>query len=98
MDRIPTNPRSSRPRHLTLAAVIALGLLVGGCLTAIEPPKRQVKLPEPPKQAEVAPALAREHQRILSAYSGAYQDARLEDYIKQVVDKLVAASDRPDQR
>jgi predicted Zn-dependent protease len=77
--------------------VVALGLMLGGCLTA-SMPERVVSLPEPPKAAEFPPAVQREHERILAAYSGAYRDARLEGLIKQTVEKLVAASDRPDQR
>src|SRR5262249_27011850 len=56
-------------------------------------------LPEPAKPKQVAavvpPAVEREHQRILAAYGGAYDDARLEGVINDTVEKLVAASDRP---
>ena len=98
MHATPTEPRDRRSaRRLALPAVLALACTLGGCLTASEP-QRKVTLPEPPKQAELAPAVAREHQRILAAYSGAYQDARLEGLLKQTVDRLVAASERPDQR
>ena len=45
-----------------------------------------------------APAQQREHQRILAAYGGAYDDPRLQAMLDQTVDKLVAASDRPDLR
>ena len=84
-------------RRLALPGLLALGLMLGGCITA-GTPQRKVTLPEPPKQAELAPAVAREHQRILAAYNGTYQDARLEGLIKQTVDRLVAASERPAQR
>ena len=43
------------------------------------------------------PAAEREHERILSSYGGAYDDPRLEALISKTVDRLVAASDRPDQ-
>jgi len=43
------------------------------------------------------PAAEREHERILSSYGGAYDDPKLEALITQTVDRLVAASDRPDQ-
>ena len=43
------------------------------------------------------PAAEREHERILSSYGGAYDDPRLEALIGKTVDRLVAASDRPDQ-
>ena len=49
-------------------------------------------------EAEVSPAAQREHQRILAAYSGVYEDPRLEALVEQTVDKLVAASERPDLR
>jgi predicted Zn-dependent protease len=53
---------------------------------------------EDSKQAEVSPVAQREHQRILAAYGGAYDDPRLEALIGQTVDRLVAASERPDIR
>jgi predicted Zn-dependent protease len=78
--------------------VAALGLLVGGCLTPIDTRQRQVSLPEPPRQT-VAPSPAqREHLRIVSTYSGAYRQGRLDAMVGETVDKLVAASERPDQR
>jgi predicted Zn-dependent protease len=51
---------------------------------------------DPPKQAEMSVATQREHQRILAAYGGAYNDPKLEASISETVDRLVAASDRPD--
>ena len=42
------------------------------------------------------PAAEKEHERILSSYGGAYDDPRLEALITNTVDRLVAASDRPD--
>jgi predicted Zn-dependent protease len=44
-----------------------------------------------------SPSSEKEHERILSSYGGAYDDPRLEALIGKTVDKLVAASDRPDQ-
>ena len=38
----------------------------------------------------------REHARILSAYGGAYENAKLQPLIDDVVTKLVASSERPD--
>jgi predicted Zn-dependent protease len=43
------------------------------------------------------PATEREHERILASYGGVYDDPRLEALIGKTVDRLVAASDRPDQ-
>ena len=75
-------------------AAPALALLLASC-TTFDRITTPVSLPDtPPKQAEATPT-AREHNRILAAYGGAYQDARLEGLITQTVDKLVAASERP---
>ncbi len=77
-------------------AAPALLLLLAGCTSITQLATTPVNLPEtPPKQqAEPTPAL-REHNRILAAYGGAYQDPKLEALITQTVDKLVAASERP---
>jgi predicted Zn-dependent protease len=57
--------------------------------------------PSPIKPSHAAvtqtPAAEREHERILSSYGGAYDDPQLEALIGKTVDRLVAASDRPDQ-
>jgi predicted Zn-dependent protease len=69
-------------------------LLLAGCSSL--PGERTVSLPEPPKQTDTATAAQREHQRILATYGGAYKDARLEETTTRVVERLVAASARPD--
>ena len=56
-----------------------------------------VSLPDPPKEAAQRTPVVPEHQRILAAYHGTYEDPRLEALVRQMVDKLVAASERPDQ-
>src|ERR1041385_4769548 len=75
-------------------AAPALALLLASCAADLGHLATPVNLPETPKQAEVTPAI-REHNRILAAYGGAYQDARLESLITQTVDRLGAASQRP---
>ncbi len=52
---------------------------------------------KPPHTAAQTPAVEREHERILASYGGAYDDPPLEALIGKTVDRLVAASDRPDQ-
>jgi predicted Zn-dependent protease len=52
---------------------------------------------KPNRTVAQTPASEREHERILSSYGGAYDDPRLEALIGKTVDRLVAASDRPDQ-
>ncbi len=75
----------------------ALALVVAGCAgTGRFDPQVVASLPEAPKQSEATPAAQREHQRILAAYGGTYQDARVEALIGKTVERLVAASERPD--
>src|SRR5215467_7934093 len=80
-----------------LPVLFALSLVLGGCFAVGAPTAQRVTLPDPPKDSGAPPPAMREHQRILSAYSGTYDDPRLEGLIRQTVDKLVAASERPDQ-
>jgi predicted Zn-dependent protease len=86
-------------RRLAVLAVVAC--VLAGCssslLTAGMPPG---SLPEMVRQAQQqqqarAPT-SREHQRILAAYNGAYEDPKLEGMLNQIVAKLVAASERPE--
>ena len=86
-------------KHWTYAlrcgVALALTLLVVGCAaTGVEPPK--LTLAETAKQAELQSPAQREHQRILAAYGGVYDDAHLEALVSKTVDRLVAASERPD--
>ncbi len=84
-------------RRLALPAALWLALAAGGCSSLLHESKK-INLPEPPKQAEAVPGAQREHQRILAAYGGAYDDAKLETMISKVVERLVASSERPDLR
>src|SRR5262249_36248859 len=67
-----------------------------------EAPRQAQQQPQPPVPSPApTPPLppvptAREHQRILAAYNGAYDDPKLEGLLNQMVAKLVAASERPD--
>jgi len=81
-----------------LPVVLALSLALAGCFAVGAPTNQRVTLPDPPKDSGAPPPAVREHQRILAAYSGTYEDARLEALVRQTVDKLIAASERPDQR
>jgi predicted Zn-dependent protease len=89
-------PLSGPLAHLSLVAAL---LLLAGCAgTGIM--DRQAAVPETPKAAaitELDPAVQREHERILAAYNGAYEDTRIQELVSDTVEKLVAASDRPDQ-
>ena len=99
--------RRRMPRTLHLACTVArvgvLGLALAGCSSSLlsvgAPPGSLPSLPQPPRlaqQQQLPAATQREHQRILAAYGGAYEDARLEAVLNQTVVKLVAASERPD--
>jgi predicted Zn-dependent protease len=79
-----------------LAAAV---LWLGGCASS-SVIDRQAAQPETPKvaaTADVDPAVQREHERILAAYNGAYEDQRIQDLVSDTVEKLVAASDQPNQ-
>jgi predicted Zn-dependent protease len=76
------------------AAAAAMALAVAACSSV--PGARQVLLPDLPKNAEANSPSVREHQRVLSAYGGAYEDPRLHAKLTNIVSRLVAASDRPD--
>jgi predicted Zn-dependent protease len=71
-----------------------MALAVAAC-SAI-PGGRQIFLPDLPKNAEATSASIREHQRVLSAYGGAYEDPKLHAKLTSVINRLVATSDRPD--
>jgi predicted Zn-dependent protease len=79
-----------------LAALAAAAFFLSAC-TGAEFAGRQISMPEPPRQkAGPTGQAAREHARILAAYGGAYDDPKLEAMLEPIVDKLVAASERPD--
>ena len=85
----------SRGGAWALAALL-LTLVVAGCSGVPSGP--EAKLPDItlPQVVPTPTAAEREHARILAAYGGAYEDPQLEALITRTVDKLVAASDRPD--
>jgi predicted Zn-dependent protease len=67
---------------------------MGRLQTAAPAPSPIIK---PNRTLAQTPAAEREHERILGSYGGAYDDPKLEALIGKTVDRLVAASDRPDQ-
>ena len=73
--------------------------MLGGCADMGRFETASISLPTPIKQARSnpqVPAADREHARILSSYGGSYDDPRIEALIGKTVDRLVAASERPD--
>ena len=85
--------------RLAHAGIAVAALVLAACTASPLSLAPQASLPEPAKPAEVAemsPAVLREHQRILAAYGGVYNDPRLQGMIEQTVERLVTASERPD--
>lgn len=80
---------------VALCAALALGAC--GDMGRFQSASVQTHAPlKPNKPAAQTPATEREHERILASYGGAYDDPRLEALITRTVERLVAASDRPD--
>jgi predicted Zn-dependent protease len=81
------------------AVLLCAALALGGCgdmtrfQTATPSSAKPVK---PARAAAHTPASDREHERILASYGGAYDDPKLEVLINRTVERLVAASERPD--
>src|SRR5262249_16932444 len=71
-----------------------MALAVAACSSV--PGSRQIFLPDLPKNVDANSPSVREHQRVLSAYGGAYEDPKLHAKLTNIVARLVAASDRPD--
>ena len=93
--------RTKVGRHLLAApAVLCATLILAGCgdmsrfQTASRPPAAAPAKPARP--AVQTPTAEREHERILASYGGAYDDPQLEALINKTVERLVAASERPD--
>ncbi|MEA2984775.1 MAG: hypothetical protein QOD94_1029, partial [Alphaproteobacteria bacterium] len=76
-------------RGLGLAALV---LSLTNCSTTMLPGENGALSPAVSNQEQETPANLREHQRILAAYGGAYENARLQSFLAQTVDRLMAAS------
>ena len=86
--------KSKIKRSLLASLLLAAAGILAGCAGSTTAPLLE---PMGPQQADTTqPANQREHERILAAYGGAYHDSRIENALAQTVEKLVAASDRPD--
>jgi predicted Zn-dependent protease len=77
------------------AAVLAM-LLLAGCTSTSDNRLVSLPVPQAAPQGEREPTTQREHARILASYGGEYENARLQAMITKTVDRLVAASERPD--
>ncbi|TKT71528.1 Zn-dependent protease [Afipia massiliensis] len=91
------DPRSTRCVFAAAALCASLGLSACGDLGRFQTASNASFAPiKPNKPAAQTPATEREHSRILASYGGSYDDPRLEALITKTVDRLVAASERPD--
>jgi predicted Zn-dependent protease len=98
---IPVNLAAKGIARLRLAhaGVAALALVLAACTASPPSIGPQVAAPapaKPPETSDMSPAALREHQRILAAYGGVYNDPKLQAMLEQTVERLVAASERPD--
>jgi len=86
-------------RHLWAALMVLCAALALSACSDVAKFQTPIPTASPLKARTVAqtPAAEREHERILSSYGGSYDDPNLEALIGKTVDRLVAASDRPDQ-
>ena len=95
----PTCSRAGSGRLRAWATLALLAFALAACADASRLDLgERVPLREPPKHTAEAGPTVREHQRILAAYGGAYHDPRLEALITHTVERLVAASEKPDLR
>jgi len=88
-------------RALGVAAALALGISLAACgdmnRFAMAPAPQQSTAAKPARlMMPQTPATEKEHDRILASYGGAYDDPALEELITKTVNRLVAASERPD--
>jgi len=84
---------------MALAAAVLLAGALAACTAAAPPIGPQAAAPPPLKPldtSDMSPAALREHQRILAAYGGVYNDPKLQAMLEETVEHLVAASERPD--
>ena len=74
---------------------VAFGLLLAACTST--PDFKQVSLPLPPAapRPEVT-AAEREHARILASYGGRFDNSRLQALVESTINRLVAASEKPE--
>jgi predicted Zn-dependent protease len=84
-------------------AALALLLWLAACSGTSQNGQVSLQLPQltPPGAAEQATASAaeqRETARILSTYGGAYDNPRLNAMLEKMMDRLAAASDKPEQK
>lgn len=95
------HPTGNRSGRAAAPVLLAASLLLSACSsmsslnTSSDTPTPTAR-PAKPASPQLS-AAEREHERILSSYGGAYDDPRLVALINRTVERLVAASSRPDR-
>src|SRR5437016_8989874 len=86
-------------RLWAVPGLLCLALALAGCgeMGRFQTAAPSATPAKPNRTIAQTPAAEKEHERILSSYGGGYDDPKLEALIGKTVDRLVAASDRPDQ-
>lgn len=86
---------AKRPRRIATALSVAALLLLGACSSAGLLPAGGAPRPLISEQDESRIG-AEEHPRIVRSFGGAYQEAKLQAGLEDIVARLVRASPRPD--
>src|SRR5437016_8161561 len=86
-------------RLWAVPGLLCLALALAGCgeMGRFQTAAPSATPAKPNRTIAQTPASEREHERILASYGGVYDDPKLEALIGKTVDRLVAASDRPEQ-
>ncbi|WP_370638121.1 M48 family metalloprotease [Ancylobacter sp. Lp-2] len=85
-------------RALAFALLLGAGLAVSACSNMQEPPPIAATPAAPSFEDTLTPTQRKEHERLVASYGGAYNDPKLQGMIQDTVTRLVAASERPDQK
>jgi len=92
-----------RPADWMTGAALALAFVLAACsggadnkTVTLELPR--LTFPSPAAQVATPTAEQRENARILATYGGVYDDPKLHAMVTQLVDRLVAASEKPEQK
>lgn len=88
-------------RRAAFASALTATLLLAGCgdisrFTTTTPPSSTPMPKAANRPAQQPSVIEREHERILAAYGGVYDDPKLHGLITKAVERLVASSERPD--
>ena len=94
--RIETKGRSQRP--LARATAFLFAICLPACSSSPDFQPIKLTVPHPAPRSATPTAAERENARILVAYGGLYENARLQAVIEKTVNRLVAASERPELR